>query len=286
MSDPVERRQGECLPLQELRNVVDRKRVASEFAHPVRRGTTGSKECQIDDCPAHFRNGKIPKTVWGRLMVLNKPAILQALHETGVMAVIRVETAVDLLGVADALYEGGIRLIEITMTVPSALDAIALTTEHLGDDVFVGAGTVLDATTARMAILAGARFIVGPCYDRDTVQMAHLYDTPVMPGCLTPTEIVQAWKAGADVVKVFPGRVATPGYFQDLRGPFPQIRLMPTGNVDLRTAAEYIQAGAFAVAVGKALVNPQALRLGDLSAITKNARQFREAVDAARAIAS
>ena len=173
-------------------------------------------------------------------------------------------------------------MVEITMTVPDALDIIASVSKQLGDEVFIGAGTVLDATTARMAMLAGASFIVGPCFDRETVEICKLYETAVMPGCITPTEIVTAWKAGADVVKIFPGRVGTPGYFQDLKGPLPQIRMMPTGNVDLKTAPEYIKAGAVAVGVGKALVDVEAVKARKFDVITENARTFRQIVAAAR----
>ncbi len=129
----------------------------------------------------------------------------------GVVAVIRVQDPTGLLEISRALGEGGVRMVEITMTVPGALEIIASVSRQLADDVLIGAGTVLDAITARMAMLAGASFIVGPCFDRETVEICRLHDTAVMPGCITPTEIVTAWKAGADVVKIFPGRIGTPG---------------------------------------------------------------------------
>jgi 2-dehydro-3-deoxyphosphogluconate aldolase / (4S)-4-hydroxy-2-oxoglutarate aldolase len=174
-------------------------------------------------------------------------------------------------------------MVEITMTVPGALEIIAAVHKELKDSVYIGAGTVLDASTARMAILAGASFVVGPCFDMETVTMCKLYDTAVMPGCVTPTEIVQAWKAGADVVKIFPGRVGTPEYFQDLRGPLPHVRMMPTGNVDLTTTPRYIKAGAVAVGVGKALVDPKAVKERAFASITENARAFCRLVAEARA---
>ncbi|HYA44274.1 MAG TPA: bifunctional 4-hydroxy-2-oxoglutarate aldolase/2-dehydro-3-deoxy-phosphogluconate aldolase [Acidimicrobiales bacterium] len=211
-----------------------------------------------------------------------KHSVLQTLLETGVVAVIRVDDPTDLLEVSRALSVGGVRMVEITMTVPGALDIIGSVSRQLGDEVFIGAGTVLDAITARMAILAGASFIVGPCFDRETVDMCKLYDTAVMPGCITPTEVVSAWKAGADVVKIFPGRVGTPGYFQDLKGPLPHIRMMPTGNVDLKTAPEYIKAGAVGVGVGKALVDVAAVTARRFDVITENARTFRKIVADAR----
>ncbi len=215
-------------------------------------------------------------------MAIHSQQVLATLEETGVVAVIRVEDPENLVEVSRALSAGGVRLVEITMTVPGALAIISSVSASLGDSVFIGAGTVLDAATARMAILAGARFIVGPCFDPDVVAMCKLYDTPVMPGCLTPTEIAGAWKAGADVVKIFPGRVGTPEYFQDLRGPFPQVRMMPTGNVDLVTTPKYIKAGAVAVGVGKALVDSRAMAAGQYQVITDNARTFRRIVQEAR----
>jgi 2-dehydro-3-deoxyphosphogluconate aldolase/(4S)-4-hydroxy-2-oxoglutarate aldolase len=215
-------------------------------------------------------------------MAVRKQVVLRALEETGVVAVIRVDDPTDLLEVSRALAEGGVRMVEITLTVPGALDIIAAVSRQLGEAVLIGAGTVLDAATARMAILAGASFVVGPCFDRETVDLCKLYDIAVMPGCITPTEIVAAWKAGADVVKIFPGRLGTPGYFQDLKGPLPHVRMMPTGNVDLKTAPEYLKAGAVAVGVGKALVDVAAVKSRQFGVITENARTFRRLVADAR----
>lgn len=215
-------------------------------------------------------------------MTQRREATLSSMLETGVVAVVRVDEATGLVALAEALRSGGVVHTEITMTVPGALDAIESAVRELGDDAFVGAGTVLDAVTARLAINAGASFVVGPSLDLEVIAMAHRYGVMVVPGCLTPTEITQAWSAGADVVKLFPGRVATPGYFSDLRGPFPQVRLMPTGNVDLETTPEYIKAGAVAVGVGKALVDRTALKEQRWSVISENARRFREVVEQAR----
>lgn len=216
-------------------------------------------------------------------MTQSREATLDAVMRTGVVAVVRVDDATGLVPLAEALREGGVLHTEITMTVPGALAAIESAVGRLGDSAFVGAGTILDAVTARSAINAGASFIVGPSLDLEVIAMARRYGVMVVPGCLTPTEITQAWSAGADVVKLFPGRVATPGYFSDLRGPLPQVRLMPTGNVDLTTTPEYIKAGAVAVGVGKALVDKAALQDEQWRVITENARRFREAVDTARA---
>lgn len=212
----------------------------------------------------------------------SRQEVVQTLLDTGVVAVVRVDEPADLPRLARALLEGGVRMVEITMTVPGALQAIEATVRELGDESLIGAGTVLDPTTARLAISAGAAFVVGPCLVPEVISISHTFGVAVLPGCLTPTEIVQAWSAGADVIKLFPGRVATPGYFSDLKGPFPSIKLMPTGNVDRKTAPEYIKAGAVAVGVGKALVDPVALRAGDWHSITQNARDFRALVDDAR----
>jgi 2-dehydro-3-deoxyphosphogluconate aldolase / (4S)-4-hydroxy-2-oxoglutarate aldolase len=215
-------------------------------------------------------------------MTIRSQEVLATLEETGVVAVIRVESPENLAEVSRALSAGGVRLVEITMTVPGALGLIASVSASLGNTVFIGAGTVLDAATARMAILAGASFVVSPCFDAEVVAMCKLYGTPVMPGCMTPTEISQAWKAGADVVKIFPGRVGTPEFFQDIKGPFPQVRMMPTGNVDLVTTPKYIKAGAVAVGVGKALVDPRAMADHKYAEITENAVTFRRMVKEAR----
>ena len=210
--------------------------------------------------------------------------VVQALLDTGVVAVVRVDEPAELPSLARALVAGGVRLVEITMTVPGAIQAIEATVHELGDECLVGAGTVLDATTARLAISAGAAFVVGPTVNLEVIAISHLYGVAVVPGCLTPTEIVHAWSAGADVIKLFPGRVATPDYFSDLKGPFPSIRLMPTGNVDRKTTPEYIKAGAVAVGVGKALVDVAALRARDWAVITQNASDFRALVDDAKGI--
>lgn len=198
------------------------------------------------------------------------------------IAVIRADDPTNLVEVAKALSKGGVNIIEITMTVPGALNIIASASNTLADTAFIGAGTVLDAMTARMAIVAGASFIVGPCFDADTVAICKLYDTIVIPGCLTPTEIVDAWKSGADIIKVFPGRIGTPEYFQDIKGPLPQVRMMPTGNVNMVTTPRYIKAGAVAVGVGKALVDPTALKMQQFATITENARIFCKIVAEAR----
>ena len=213
----------------------------------------------------------------------NKQEVLSALKETGVIAVIRTENPGDLIEVAKALYKGGVKFIEITMTVPGAMEIIRDANEMLkNDDVYIGAGTVLDAETARAAILAGADYIVGPLLNIPTVQLCNRYSVAVMPGAITPLEILNAWQAGADVVKIFPAGVGGPGFFKDIKGPLPQVELMPTGSVDFQTAPEFIKAGACAVGVGGALVGKKLIADRDFETITKNAAKFIDIVQKAK----
>src|SRR5262249_54494308 len=159
---------------------------------------------------------------------------------------------------ARALADGGVSVVEITMTVPGALDVVRRVRETLGDRLLLGAGTVLDPETARAALLAGAEFLVAPTVNLDVIRLCQRYDKLVMPGPFTPTEILAAWEAGADIVKVFPADVVGPAFFKALRGPLPQVRLMPTGGVDLTTAAAFLRAGACCLGVGGQLVEPKA----------------------------
>ncbi len=202
---------------------------------------------------------------------------------TGMAAVIRAQSSEHLMQVADAIKEGGIDVIEVTMTTPDALQVIEETSSKYGDDVLIGVGSVLDAETCRMAILAGAEFVVGPCLDRGMIEMAHRYDKPVLPGAFTPTEIKQAWDWGADMVKVFPASVGGPSYFKAILGPLPQIRLVPTGGVDINTTPEFLKAGAVALCAGSALVDKKAVAEGRFDVVTETARKFREAIDNTRA---
>jgi 2-dehydro-3-deoxyphosphogluconate aldolase/(4S)-4-hydroxy-2-oxoglutarate aldolase len=204
---------------------------------------------------------------------------MAALRETGVVAVIRTENPGDLVAVAKALGEGGIKFVEITMTIPGALDIIREATTALKNaDIFVGAGTVLDGPTARAAIVAGSAFVVGPSFDLDTVRICNTYGVAVMPGALTPTEVVNAWRNGADVVKIFPGDIGGPGYLKTLKEPLPQIELMPTKGVDFDTAAAFIKAGAIAVGSGSCLVSKALIEAKQYATITENAVRFVELV--------
>ena len=207
---------------------------------------------------------------------------VQRLESAGVVAVIRLADGTALRAVADALAEGGVRALEVTMTVPRAAALISELAKALPDEFLVGAGTVLDANTAREVIDAGARFVVSPVFRRPVLEAVHARDVAAMPGCFTPTEILEAWDAGADIVKVFPATALGPGFFTDVRGPLPQVRLMPTGGVTRANAGDWIRAGAVAIGVGTALVDRQAVLDGRYDLITANARHFVEAVRQAR----
>ena len=212
--------------------------------------------------------------------------LLTRIQTTGLIAVIRLDAASGgsdgLVATCGALCEGGLDIAEITMTSPGALEAIQKARADLGDRCVIGVGSVLDAQTARAAILAGAQFIFAPTFNPEVLTMGHRYDCPVVPGAMTPTEILTAWEAGADMVKVFPANHFGPRYFKDLLAPMPQLRLTPTGGVDLETAADWIQAGAAALGVGSALVKKDLLRKGDFAGLTALARQFVQVVRAAR----
>lgn len=198
--------------------------------------------------------------------------------------VVRATTADEAMRAIDAIREGGISVLEITMTVPGAVKVIEDVAKRYGDDALVGAGTVLDPETASACVAAGAQFVVSPALNLETIARCRELDIAVMPGALTPTEVVQAWNAGADFVKVFPaGAVGGPSYLKSLKAPLPQIELVPTGGVSLKTAADFIRAGAAALGVGADLVDINAIREGQSALITERAKQFIEIVREARA---
>jgi 2-dehydro-3-deoxyphosphogluconate aldolase/(4S)-4-hydroxy-2-oxoglutarate aldolase len=211
-------------------------------------------------------------------------ATVAAIESTGVVAVVRLNDAGAFRDVSAALIEGGVRTIEVTMTVPRAVALIESLAVSGPDDLIVGAGTVLDAETARQVILAGARFVVGPVLRPAVIELGHRYDVAVMPGCFTPTEIFTAWEAGADIVKVFPATALGPAFFRDVRGPLPQVRLMPTGGVTRENAGDWIAAGAVAIGVGTALVDAKAVSARRFDLLSANARHFIDAVRVARAV--
>lgn len=209
---------------------------------------------------------------------------LQRVIECGIVAVVRFADPAPLVEVVKALAAGGVTVAEVTLTVPNALDVIREAKKQLGDRVLLGAGTVLDPETARAAILAGAEFIVSPCVNLEVIKLCRRYDKLAMPGAFTPTEIVAAWEAGADIVKVFPAEIVGPAFFKAMRGPLPQVKLMPTGGVDLTTAGEFLKAGAVCLGVGGQLVDPKIVAAGDFNRITELARQYVELVKQHRSI--
>jgi len=204
-------------------------------------------------------------------------SVVDRIREIGIVPVIRATSADEALHAVDAIREGGINVLEITMTVPNAVQTIKTLARRIGDDALIGAGTVIDSDTARACVDAGAQFIVGPALDVPTIETCRILDVPIFPGALTPTEVLTAWKAGADAVKVFPANaVGGATYIKSLKAPLPQIELIPTGGVSLKNIAELIQAGALAVGVGADLVK------GDAASITAKAREYVAAVQAAR----
>ena len=212
-----------------------------------------------------------------------KQHVMKSLKDTGVVAVIRADDAADLVDVSHALCEGGVRHIEITMTVPGALRVIEQAVTALsGREVYIGAGTVLDSETARLAILAGASYIVSPVFRPDILGVCKRHSVAVMPGAMTPTEVINAWEAGGDVVKIFPAGVGGPRFFKDLKGPFPHIEIMPTGAVNRETAPQFISAGACAVGVGGELAGKSLITARDFPTITRNAQDFVALVKGAR----
>lgn len=203
---------------------------------------------------------------------------LSRILDCGIVAVVRSEKPDQLIQVVEALARGGVTAAEITFTVPEADRVIREVRKALGDRIILGAGTVLDSETARTAILAGAEYLVTPCVNLDVIRLAKRYGKVVMPGGFTPTECLTAWEAGADVVKVFPADVVGPAFFKAMKGPLPQIRLMPTGGVDLTTAESFLKAGACCLGVGSSLVEPKAVAAGDFARLESLAAQYIEIV--------
>ncbi|HKZ54460.1 MAG TPA: bifunctional 4-hydroxy-2-oxoglutarate aldolase/2-dehydro-3-deoxy-phosphogluconate aldolase [Anaerolineales bacterium] len=207
----------------------------------------------------------------------NANAVVQ-IGKSGVIAIMRAKSPDQLLAAAEAILAGGVDAIEVTMTTPGALEVVRQATSRYGDEVMLGVGSVLDAETARAALLAGAMFVVSPTLSAKVIELCKRYSVPVIPGAYTPTEILTAWESGADFVKVFPAEVGGPGYIKAVKAPLPQVRLIPVGGVDLETTAEFIRAGADAVGVGSALISQKLLDQGDFAEITRRARRFREEV--------
>jgi len=208
--------------------------------------------------------------------------ITATIEAAGIVAVIRIKEPAKLQAVVDAISEGGITALEVTMTVPGAIELIAGLAPKMPPGFLLGAGTVVDPATALKVIDAGAQFIVSPVFRRDVIEACHSRDVAVTPGCFTPTEILDAWDAGADIVKVFPATALGPGYIKDVRAPLPHVKLMPTGGVTLDNAGEWNKAGAVAVGVGSALTDAKAIAAGDFGVLRANAERIVANVRAAR----
>ena len=205
---------------------------------------------------------------------MQKAEVLNALRGIGLVPVLRAESETQALALAAAIAAGGVTVLEVTMTVPGAIRVMRRLAEER-PDILIGAGTVLDAETARMCILEGAQFVVSPALNLKTIEMCHRYGVAVLPGALTPTEIVTAWEAGADVVKIFPASaLGGAKYLKSVKAPLPQVEMIPTGGVSLASAAEFLEAGAFALGVGADLVNLKAIAEGHPETITESARQY------------
>jgi 2-dehydro-3-deoxyphosphogluconate aldolase/(4S)-4-hydroxy-2-oxoglutarate aldolase len=205
---------------------------------------------------------------------MQKAEVLKALREIGLVPVLRAESEEQALALASAIAAGGVTVLEVTMTVPGAIRVMRRLAEER-PDILIGAGTVLDPETARMCILEGAQFVVSPALNVKTIEMCHRYGVAVLPGALTPTEIVTAWEAGADVVKIFPASaLGGAKYLKSVKAPLPQVEMIPTGGVSQATAAEFLEAGAFALGVGADLVNLKAIAEGHPETITKSAREY------------
>lgn len=209
---------------------------------------------------------------------MRKEQIIAKLREIGLVPVLRAESEEQALGIASAIAAGGVTVLEITMTVPGAIRVMSRLTKER-PEILVGAGTVLDAETARMCMLEGAQFVVSPALNLKTIEMCHRYSIPVLPGALTPTEVVTAWQAGADVIKVFPASaLGGAKYLKSLKAPLPQVEMIPTGGVSLATAKEFLEAGSFALGVGADLVDTKAMAEGKPEKITESAKKYLEIV--------
>lgn len=213
---------------------------------------------------------------------MTKIDALKLVRETGIIAIMRARSSDQLIAAADAIKAGGVRVIEVTMTTPGALSVISEATKKYGSEVLFGAGTVLDPETARAAILAGAGFIVAPTLNLEVIRLCNRYSVPVMPGCATPTEMLTAWEAGADMIKLFPADVGGPDLVKAILAPLPQLQIVPVGGVDLNTAAAFIRKGAVALGVGGSLIDQKLLNSGDMAELTRRAAAFIDEVKKGR----
>lgn len=210
---------------------------------------------------------------------MKKQEVLELLLETKIVAVIRLADPAKLIKVANAIYDGGVSAIEITMTVPNAIKVIEQASKELGDRMLIGVGSVLFAETAKQAIDAGAKYVVSPVFKKEIIESAHANGTPAMPGCFSPTEIQTAYEAGADIIKVFPADILGMNFFKGILAPMPHLKLMPTGGVTLTNAGDWLKAGACAVGVGTALLDKKAIDQEDYTILTENAKKIRASID-------
>ena len=215
-------------------------------------------------------------------MSSSKNDISDSIREIGIVAIMRAKSSDQLLAAADAVQAGGVTAIEVTMTTPGALEVIKEATTRYGEKVIFGVGSVLDPETARAAILAGAQFVVCPTLNIKTIEICKRYSVPVVPGAYTPTEVLTAWEAGADMVKIFPASVGGPAYIKAVKAPLPQVELIPVGGVNLKTTADFIRAGSAVVGVGSSLINQKLLDEKQFESISENARRYREEVQKGR----
>jgi 2-dehydro-3-deoxyphosphogluconate aldolase/(4S)-4-hydroxy-2-oxoglutarate aldolase len=213
---------------------------------------------------------------------MDRTSVIAAIERSGIVAVIRIKEPSKVRAVVDAIAAGGVRALEVTMTVPGAIDLIRELAPTMPPGFLLGAGTVVDPDTAERVIGAGAQYVVSPVFRRAVISACHRHDVPVMPGCFTPTEILDAWDAGGDIIKVFPATALGPGYIKDVRAPLPHVRLMPTGGVTLDNAGDWIRAGAVAVGVGTALLDSKAIASGDFAVLRAHAERIVANVNAAR----
>ncbi len=219
----------------------------------------------------------------GAVKGMEKNEKLRLIHKTGVIAIMRAQDPDQLIAAANAIRKGGVRVMEVTMTTPGALDVIADAVKRFGHEILFGAGTVLDPETARSVLLAGADFVVSPTLNLEVIALCNRYGIPVIPGCFTPTEMLTAWEAGADLIKLFPAEVGGPAWIKALLAPLPQLKIVPVGGVDINTAAAFIRNGAVALGVGGPLIHQKLLDAGDMAELTRRAAAFVEEVKKGRA---
>lgn len=210
---------------------------------------------------------------------MNRHEIVENIIELKAVAVIRMEDPSKLIKVAEAIYEGGVKAIEITMTVPNAIETIALASKEIGDKVLIGVGSILNQEMAQKAIDAGAKYVVSPIFKKEIIETSHKNGIPAMPGTFTPTEAQLAWEAGADIIKIFPADVLGMSFIKGMKAPMPHLKVMPTGGVSLTNAGEWLKAGACAVGVGSALIDKKAILEENYTVLTKNAKQIMESIN-------